>query len=140
MLLRMVITIDISATTIGEKLKKLRSERDITIPEINRLTGVGVGTIGDLERGRIANPGVFTLLKICKALRVNISYFLEDDINYTPGVDVNKAKYLLKEEYVHLFEDDRFKDYLAVTQKAFGAGIKSDTLDKLVDVLISDCR
>lgn len=52
-------------------LKKLREKKNITIVMLSELSGVGSGTIGDIERGKIKKSRVETLEKIAKALKLD---------------------------------------------------------------------
>lgn len=51
-------------------LKKLRESRNITIIKLAELSGVGNGTIGDIERGK-SNGSKKSLEKISNALKLN---------------------------------------------------------------------
>lgn len=118
--------------SIGEKLRQLRAERKMTINDITRLTDVSVGIVGDIERGKVANPGVYTLHKISRALRVNINYFLDD-----PAAPGNADALLSMGEYVQLLRNDNAREYLDATIKAFNAGVRPETLSLLIDAIIS---
>ena len=52
-------------------LKKLREKKGITQQELVSLSGVGQGTIGDIERGKIKKSSIKTLEKIAKALKLD---------------------------------------------------------------------
>ena len=52
-------------------LKKLREKKGITQQELVKLSGVGQGTIGDIERGKIKKSRLDTLEKIAKALKLD---------------------------------------------------------------------
>ena len=52
-------------------LKKLREKKGLTQQELVSLSGVGQGTIGDIERGKIKKSSIKTLEKIAKALKMD---------------------------------------------------------------------
>ena len=52
-------------------LKKLREKKGLTQQELVKLSGVGQGTIGDIERGKIKKSSIKTLEKIAKALKLD---------------------------------------------------------------------
>ena len=52
-------------------LKKLRESRGVTQQELAEISGIGQGTIGDIERGKIKKSSINTLEKIAKALDLN---------------------------------------------------------------------
>lgn len=61
---------------IGEKIKRLRGQRGLTLDQVAELTGVSKSMIGQVERGNSA-PTVTTLWKICNGLKVSFSSLLE---------------------------------------------------------------
>jgi phage repressor protein C with HTH and peptisase S24 domain len=56
---------------IGIVLKRLRESRGLTIKELAIKAEVGIGGIGDIERGKIKAPRKNTLEKIALALNLN---------------------------------------------------------------------
>lgn len=62
---------------IGEKLKKIRIARQMTLDEVSRITGVSKPMLGQIERGQSV-PTVTTLWKIATGLKVPLSSFLEE--------------------------------------------------------------
>lgn len=52
-------------------LKKLREKKGMTQQELVKISGVGQGTIGDIERGKIKKSRLETLEKIAKALKLD---------------------------------------------------------------------
>ena len=63
---------------IGEKLKKVRAARSLSLDEAAALTGVSKPMLGQIEREQSV-PTVTTLWKIATGLKLPCSYFLEDD-------------------------------------------------------------
>ena len=55
--------------TIGERLFKIMSEKNISMPELSRMTGISRHTIFDWQR-RNTNPGADKLMVICEALQI----------------------------------------------------------------------
>ena len=56
---------------LGEKLKLLRKEKDLTLDKLAELSGVAKATLSRIENGVTAG-NLNTHLKICEALRVNL--------------------------------------------------------------------
>lgn len=56
---------------IGEKIRKLRKEKKLTIVELADITKLSKTTISDTETGK-TNPSNDTILKIAKALNIDI--------------------------------------------------------------------
>lgn len=58
------------------KLREIRKNRNMTVPELSRLSGVPVRTIEDLEKrgdGRVS-----TLIKLADALDITLDYLCRD--------------------------------------------------------------
>jgi len=63
---------------IGNKLKHIRNERNLSLNEVAKLTGVSKGMLGQIERGQ-SNPTVSTLWKIATGLKVSFSLFIDEN-------------------------------------------------------------
>ncbi|MCG8484542.1 MAG: XRE family transcriptional regulator [Clostridia bacterium] len=61
---------------LGNKIKQLRKERNITIKELAEMTDLSIGFISNLERNQ-NSPSVANLQLICQALDINIVEFFE---------------------------------------------------------------
>ncbi len=58
------------------KLREMRKEKKLTVPELSRLSGVSVRTIEDLEKrgdGRVS-----TLIKLADAMDVTLDHLCRD--------------------------------------------------------------
>ena len=64
--------------TIGEKLRKLRSEKGLSQTGLERLSGVHCKTLSKYENDR-AQPTADTLRKIAQALQVTSDYLIFDN-------------------------------------------------------------
>lgn len=63
-------------SAIGEKLREIRMNRQLSLEEVTRLTGVSKPMLGQIERGQ-SIPTITTLWKIATGLKVPLSSFLE---------------------------------------------------------------
>jgi transcriptional regulator with XRE-family HTH domain len=63
-------------STIGDRLKDIRTGRNLSLDELARLTGVSKPMLGQIERGQ-SIPTVTTLWKIATGLKTPLSFFLE---------------------------------------------------------------
>lgn len=61
---------------LGERLRKLRSARGLTIVQLAEKAGVSSGLISQIERGN-SNPSIKTLQRLRVALGVNLWEFLD---------------------------------------------------------------
>jgi len=64
--------------SIGIKLKQIRTKRNLSLSELEKITGVSKSMLGQIERNE-SNPTVNTMWKIAKGLDVSFSYFIEED-------------------------------------------------------------
>lgn len=71
--------------TLAAYLHRARQETGTTQDQLVRSTGLPLSTIRKIEDGRTANPGVFTLLPILRALELPI------DALMTVGGHIDKA-------------------------------------------------
>ena len=62
--------------TIGEKIKSLREEKELTQKELSDRAGCAITTLSRLEHGS-RNPKLQTVIKIATALQVDYYYFYE---------------------------------------------------------------
>ena len=63
---------------LGEKLRKVRKERGMSIAALAEKAGVSPGMISQIERNTTV-PSILLFAKIAKALDENISYFLDEE-------------------------------------------------------------
>ncbi len=68
------------AVFLGQKLRQLRKEQNLTQLELAQQVGITNGQISTIERG-VSSPSLNTLHKIARALNVPIPEFFEDDRN-----------------------------------------------------------
>lgn len=50
------------------RLRELRSEKDLSLSELSRVTGLSMSTISEIENGKCINPTCITLIKLTKGL------------------------------------------------------------------------
>lgn len=66
-----------SKAELGRRLKRARSEKDLTLKEVESRSGVSATHISQIERG-MTSPTVGALQKLAKALERETVYFLEE--------------------------------------------------------------
>jgi transcriptional regulator with XRE-family HTH domain len=59
------------AKTLGKKLLAARLEKGLTLEQLVGLSGVGIGTISELERG-LRMPNTSTLMSLAGVLEVSL--------------------------------------------------------------------
>ncbi|MDI9561810.1 MAG: helix-turn-helix transcriptional regulator [Pseudomonadota bacterium] len=116
--------------TIAEKLKKLRSLRQVTAAELSQLSGVHQTTISAIENKRHVSPGIETIERLAKALKVSPLYFFEDrsrtPFDLVDNLPSDISDFLLREESL---------PYLLLSKDAYAKGISSKTMEQLIKVL-----
>ncbi len=91
-------------TLLGEKLQKLRNEKNWTQDELGKLTGIHGRTIGKYEAG-MSNPSRSTLKKLADFFGVSMEYFLVEEEKSLLNIPI-KDKELLG----YFLEVDRMSD------------------------------
>jgi transcriptional regulator with XRE-family HTH domain len=66
------------AVQVGERVKRVREQRGLSLMDISQRTGIDVPTLGDIEEGRMAPP-LGTVIKLAKALEMKMGYFISGD-------------------------------------------------------------
>lgn len=62
---------------IGAFIANKRNEKNITIRELNKITGVSIGVISDLENAK-SMPRIETIIKLAEALEISLSLIFEN--------------------------------------------------------------
>ena len=70
--------------TIGERLFSIMKEKNISMPELSRMTGISRHTIFDWQR-RNTNPGADKIMVICEALQITPEELLIGKRNSVPA-------------------------------------------------------
>lgn len=63
---------------LGEKIRKLRQEKRLTLQELSELSSLSKPLLSQIENDQVTPP-IATLLKISKGLNVGIHYFFEEE-------------------------------------------------------------
>ena len=69
---------EIRELRLGEKIRRLRQERRLTLQDLADLTGLSKPLLSQIENDQVTPP-LATLLKIAKGLRVGLNFFFEDE-------------------------------------------------------------
>ena len=75
--------------SLGERLRRLRSERHLSQRELAKLAGISTNSVSLIERDEIS-PSVSTLQSLAGALKIKVSYFFDDE--YSGDVLLVKAE------------------------------------------------
>lgn len=83
----------------GERLKRLRKERDITQEQLAKVIGVVPSAVGKYERIPQSYPSVGVLIKIADYFNVSTDYLLRG-VQIAPSVENNLSGQILNSSFV----------------------------------------
>jgi len=63
---------------VGERIKRVRREKGLTLKEAESLSGVSAAHLSEIERG-VTSPTMGSLVRIARALSKSTAYFLEEN-------------------------------------------------------------
>jgi len=87
---------------LGQKIKTLRQRKGLTLQQMVDKTSLSVPLLSQIESEVVAPP-VATLLKISRALNVNIGYFFQEEESGKRAVIVRKNE--RKQDFRRIHED-----------------------------------
>lgn len=64
---------------IGEKIKKLRKEKEMSIAELANKSDLSSSLISQIERNMVT-PSIVSLWKIAQSLEVSVGYFFDEEV------------------------------------------------------------
>jgi len=67
-----------ASINVGERLRELREERDLSIRALGRLSGLSANALSVIERGK-SSPSVSTLYKVADALEIPVTAFFQSE-------------------------------------------------------------
>jgi transcriptional regulator with XRE-family HTH domain len=79
---------DAPSVNVGDRLRQLREERELSIRGLGRLSGLSANALSVIERS-LSSPSVSTLYKIAVALEIPVTAFFEET---PPKQDVVNVK------------------------------------------------
>lgn len=63
---------------LGRRIRRLRSERRMTLKQVESASGLSATHLSEIERGR-TSPTIGALVRIARALEKDVSFFIEHD-------------------------------------------------------------
>lgn len=95
------------AAQVGRRIRRLRTERNMSLSRLASLSGLGKGTLSELERGQ-RNPTLDTLFAVTTVLRAPLGALLVDEIEHGDPLDAAPATgESVRARLLHNFEDDQ---------------------------------
>lgn len=107
--------------TIGERLFSIMKEKNISMPELSRMTGISRHTIFDWQR-RNTNPGADKIMVICEALQITPEELLigkrsSASVDHDASVSMDGTEIELVKEYKEL-SDTKKKTVISIYEYA----------------------
>lgn len=76
---------------VGERLRELREERDLSIRALGRLSGLSANALSVIERGK-SSPSVSTLYKVADALEIPVTAFFQQQHSQNEVVSIKGSQ------------------------------------------------
>ena len=104
-------------------LKYLRIKKGISCRELSRLSGISHTTINDVENG-LCHPSVFTVIKICNGLNVDIfDFFSTTNYLKEEKISVGKGDILaVKDNHILVDFDEGLEEYVQLPDITYVKG------------------
>ncbi|MDI6753266.1 MAG: cupin domain-containing protein [Thermodesulfobacteriota bacterium] len=85
----MNVDLEVRRLKLGEKIKDLRLQKRYTLRQVAGKTGLSIALLSQIENSAVSPP-VATLLRIARALDVNIGHFFREEESREKAVVVRK--------------------------------------------------
>ena len=82
-------------------IKELRCIKKITLNQLKNQTGLSISNLSEIENNKVKNPSLISIVKIAKALDVNLDelYFVDSEIEELKrALDIYVEAYGIKDE------------------------------------------
>lgn len=112
---------------VGENLKKIRKERNLTLKEMSDITGVSKSMLGEIERS-VSNPTITVLWKIAGGLKIPFTQLIDREkasVNIVRKTEMGTVKSSEEFKISSIFNYDPEKKFEIYTM-VFPAGSKSE--------------
>lgn len=115
----MNVELEIRRLKLGEKIKDLRLSKRYTLRQVSGKTGLSIALLSQIENNAVSPP-VATLLRIARALDVNLGYFFREEESKERAVVVRKdeRKRVFRRRHAQHGEGGYTYEALAYTKNA----------------------
>ncbi|MDM5153911.1 helix-turn-helix domain-containing protein [Bacillus sp. DX1.1] len=100
---------------IGERIKRLRLQRGISLTELAEKAGVAKSYISSIERNLQKNPSIQFLEKIANVLQIPVDILLHDETTSENQLD-SEWTTLVKEAMNSGVSKEQFREFLEFTK------------------------
>jgi len=113
------VELEIRRLKLGEKIKDLRLSKRYTLRQVSGKTGLSIALLSQIENNAVSPP-VATLLRIARALDVNLGYFFREEESKERAVVVRKdeRKRVFRRRHAQHGEGGYTYEALAYTKNA----------------------
>ncbi len=101
---------------IGEKIKKLRQEKRMSISELAERAGVAKSYLSSIERNLQTNPSIQFIEKISQVLDVSVNDIINDDNAILESDLDSEWMKIVKEAMESGVSKEQFREYLEFTK------------------------
>lgn len=111
---------------VGENLKNIRKDRNLTLQEMSDITGVSKSMLGEIERS-VSSPTITVLWKIVSGLKIPFTHLLQDQkvsviIVKSSDQDVVTTDDAFKITPIFNYESEKKFETYSMTFPAFSKG------------------
>ena len=71
---------------IYKNIKKARMARNLSLRDLEKISGVSYTTIKNIEDGITKNPGIESVSKVAKSLDISLDELIDDEEKYFHGL------------------------------------------------------
>jgi|LSQX01.1.fsa_nt_gb transcriptional regulator with XRE-family HTH domain len=94
---------------LSERLRRSRIKLDLTLKDVNRLTGISVSFLSEIERGK-TNPSIETIQKLANCYKVPIKDLMPDESRVLPdSLTEAKTRFDIPDEIIDLMLQVEFR-------------------------------
>ncbi|AXI10030.1 transcriptional regulator [Oceanobacillus zhaokaii] len=97
---------------IGEKIKKLRQDKKLSISELAERAGVAKSYLSSIERNLQSNPSIQFIEKISSVLGVSVNDLINDNSPTDPAELDDEWLKIVKDAMESGVTKEQFKEYL----------------------------
>lgn len=88
--------------TIGERLRIARTQKNISMAKLEKISGVTSGNISDIENNK-KTPGAKAIIELCKSLEITADWLLTG----TESIKLSEEEKILLKRYSTLTEREK---------------------------------
>ena len=95
--------------SLSERLRRKRKKLELTLKDVNKLTGLSVSFLSEIERGK-TNPSIDTIRKLANCYNVPVSDLVPDDNRTLPdSLEEARVQFRIPDEIIDLMLQVEFR-------------------------------